>query len=190
MNFHNITTEDMNNGDGLRTVLWVAGCSHHCNGCHNPQTWDPLGGVPFDDDAFNELIMKLGKDYISGITFSGGDPLYCDNRKSIGNLIKTIKDKFGDTKDIWLYTGFDWEEIYSLPFIENVDILIDGKFELENRNISLKWKGSPNQRIIDVKATLNSDNPIMPILYCMDESYDKEVTEQLFNAKASSCCND
>lgn len=189
MNYHNITTEDMNNGEGLRTVLWVAGCDHHCKGCQNPQTWDPNGGIPFDDDAFEELITKLGKDYISGITFSGGDPLYCGNRTAIANIIKTIKDKFGETKTIWLYTGFVWEDIYNLPYMKDIDVLVDGEFDIEHRDVSLKWKGSPNQRVIDVKSTLNSETPLIPILHCSDEkTSEDEVAEQLFDAKASSCC--
>lgn len=190
MNYHNITTEDMNNGDGLRTVLWVAGCSHHCKGCQNPQTWDQEGGIPFDDDAYQELITKLSKDYISGITFSGGDPLYNGNRDAISHLIKHIKKEFGDSKTIWLYTGFTWETIYTLPFLKDVDVIVDGPFILEQRDVSLKWKGSPNQRVIDVKKTLASNTPNIPILYGdANDNTPSEVEEQLFDAKASSCCD-
>lgn len=187
MNYHNITTEDMNNGDGLRTVLWVSGCDHHCKGCQNPQTWNPDEGIPFDEETFKELITKLDKDYISGITFSGGDPLYCGNRTAIGNLIESIRNKFGDKKTIWLYTGFVWEDIYNLPYIKDVDVIVDGKFEIEHRNISLKWKGSPNQRVIDVKSTLNSKTPLIPILHCSDvKTSEDEVVHQLFNKKYES----
>lgn len=103
MRYHNITTDDMLNGDGLRTVLWVAGCNHKCKGCHNPITWDVNGGIPFDDTAKTELFEKLSKDYISGITFSGGDPLHPQNRECIGSLIREVAEKF-PTKTIWLYT--------------------------------------------------------------------------------------
>ena len=186
MNYHNITHEDMNNGDGLRVVLWTAGCSHHCKGCQNPQTWDPNSGIPFDDAAFEEIRNELSKDYISGITFSGGDPLYCENRDAIEHLIRTIKNEFGDSKNIWLWTGFLWEDIKDLPFIDLIDVIVDGPFILEERDISLKWKGSKNQRVIDVKASLKTNDVI---LYC-DDSNNEDISTQLFNAKDASCCND
>ena len=95
MRYHNITKEDMLNGDGLRVVLWVAGCLHHCKNCQNPITWDPEGGIPFDADAKEEIFEELEKEYISGITFSGGDPLYPDTRKDLWKLIQEIKNKIG-----------------------------------------------------------------------------------------------
>ena len=93
MNYHNITTDDMLNGDGLRTVLWVAGCSHHCKGCHNPITWDENGGLPFDEAAEKELFEKLSKPYISGITFSGGDPLFEGNRAEVRKVCFGISEQ-------------------------------------------------------------------------------------------------
>ena len=87
MKYHNITKDDMKNGDGLRVVLWVAGCSHHCKDCHNPVTWDPEGGLVFDEAAKEEIFEQLSKDYISGITFSGGDPLHSANRTGVRTLI-------------------------------------------------------------------------------------------------------
>lgn len=188
MNYHNITTEDMNNGDGLRTVLWVAGCAHHCKGCQNPQTWDADGGIPFDDDAMVELLTDLEKDYISGLTLSGGDPLFEGNRKVIESVIEQVRAKFGDSKTIWMYTGHVWENIYQLPMMKNIDVLVDGPFVLEERDVSLKWKGSPNQRVINVNATLTSETPKIPILHCNDEEEFAETEMQLFNAKAASCC--
>ena len=104
MRYHNITKDDMLNGDGLRVVLWVAGCSHMCPGCHNAFTWDAEGGLPFDDAAKEEIFAELKQSYVSGITFSGGDPLFPENRKDVEQLINEIKDKFPD-KTIWLYTG-------------------------------------------------------------------------------------
>ena len=100
MRYHNITKDDMLNGDGLRVVLWVAGCGHHCKGCQNPITWDPNGGIPFDDAAKAEIFEQLDKDYISGITFSGGDPLYEANRADVTALAKEIKEISGFTPDM------------------------------------------------------------------------------------------
>ena len=94
MRYHNITKEDMLNGDGLRTVLWLAGCSHACPGCQNPVTWDVKGGLPFDEEAKQELFEALAPSWISGVTFSGGDPLHWQNRKEVGSLIEEIHEKF------------------------------------------------------------------------------------------------
>lgn len=153
MRYHNITTDDMLNGDGLRTVLWLAGCGHHCEGCQNPLTWDPEGGLPFDESAKAELFGYLGKSYISGITFSGGDPLYPGSRAEVGALIDEIKERFPD-KTIWVYTGYLWEEVSGLPYMKKVDVVVDGKFVMQLKDIKLHWKGSVNQRVIDVRKTL------------------------------------
>ena len=153
MRYHDITKDDMKNGDGLRVVLWVAGCSHHCKNCHNPITWDPEGGIPFDAAAEQELFTALNKPYISGITFSGGDPLHPANRDEVARLIRKVKEK-NPKKTIWLYTGYLWEEIKDLDSISEVDVLVDGEFVEEEKDAKLHWKGSANQRVIDVPDTL------------------------------------
>ena len=160
MNYHNITTDDMLNGDGLRVVLWTAGCMHHCKGCQNPITWDPNGGIPFDETAEEEFFEKLSKDYISGATFSGGDPLHPSNRQEILRLAKKLKTQL-PTKTIWLYTGYRWEEISNLPIIPYLDVLVDGRFELEHRDPSIPWCGSPNQRIISVQESLQKSEVVL-----------------------------
>ena len=106
MRYHNITKDDMLNGDGLRVVLWVAGCSHGCRECQNPITWDPNGGLPFTDSERAEIFAELDKDYISGITFSGGDPLHPSNIAEVTALAREIREKYPD-KTIWLYTGYE-----------------------------------------------------------------------------------
>ncbi len=156
MRYHNITTDDMRNGDGLRTVLWVAGCAHHCPGCHNPITWDIDGGLEFDEAAKAELFEKLSKPYISGVTFSGGDPLHPKNRDEIEKLAKEIRDRLPQ-KTIWLYTGYTFEEIRELKWLNLIDVLVDGRYEADKRDIKLHWKGSANQRVIDMKKTLDAD---------------------------------
>lgn len=147
MNYHNITTCDMLNGEGLRVVLWVAGCNHHCNGCHNPITWDVNGGVLFDSKAEQELKDALSKDYHSGITFSGGDPLHPENRSEIFRLIKMVKSEFPN-KNIWLYTGYSWEYIKDLQELKDVDVLVDGPFIDALSDPQLHWVGSSNQRVL------------------------------------------
>ena len=160
MRYHDITNCDMKNGDGLRTVLWVAGCSHRCPGCHNPITWDPNDGIPFDQAAKEEIFEELSRDYISGITLSGGDPLFPGNRDTVAELIYEIKEKFPE-KTIWLYTGYLWEDVKDLPGISQVDVLVDGPYVEVLRDTTLHWKGSSNQRVIDVPSTLRAGQVIL-----------------------------
>lgn len=160
MRYHNITTDDMLNGDGLRTVLWVSGCEHHCPECQNPITWDPDCGLIFDEKAEQELFSALDKPYISGITFSGGDPLYPGNRECVVSLIKKVKKLF-PLKTIWLYTGYKWEDISCIDGIELVDVIVDGRFKKELKDVKLHWKGSSNQRVIDVKETLTQSKIVL-----------------------------
>ena len=167
MRYHNITKDDMLNGDGLRVVLWVAGCSHCCKDCQNPSTWDPLGGIPFDENAQKEIFEELDKNYISGITFSGGDPMHMANYQDIKALAKEIKDKYPG-KTIWMYTGDVWENLYEDPIMEYIDVLVDGEFHIEEKDVKLLWKGSANQKVIDVKKTLLSADPSQPVIYCPD----------------------
>ena len=160
MRYHNITKDDMLNGDGLRVVLWVAGCEHCCEECHNPVTWDINDGLTFDDDAKNEIFEQLKHSYISGITLSGGDPLHPGNREDIGKLIDEIKKNY-PTKTIWLYTGYEWNEIKDLPFISKTDVVVDGKYEDGLRDIKLMWRGSSNQKVIDVKKSLELNKTVL-----------------------------
>lgn len=160
MRYHNITKDDMLNGDGLRVVLWVAGCSHCCKDCHNPITWDPNGGLLFDEEAKQEIFSELDKDYVSGITLSGGDPLHTNNRTDIEDLAREIKQKYSN-KTIWLYTGATWETIDKMPLMHYVDVVVDGEFERDKKDSTLRWKGSSNQRVIDVKKTLQSGKVVL-----------------------------
>lgn len=151
MRYHNITKDDMLNGDGLRVVLWVAGCEHHCKGCQNPVTWDINSGIPFDDSAKSELFDQLDKPYISGLTLSGGDPLHPTNRTDIFNLIYEVKTKYPD-KTIWLYTGYLWEDIKDIPTISKfIDVVCDGRFIQALKDNTIPWVGSSNQRVIKLK---------------------------------------
>lgn len=164
MNYHNITYPDQNNGDGLRVVLWLSGCSHHCKGCQNPQTWNKDSGIEFDEEAKHEVFEQLKQEYISGITFSGGDPLHKNNLDELYDLIWDITSKFPE-KTLWLYTGYTWDEIwdFSNKSHENImrrqivsfcDVLVDGKYIEQLRDVSLHWCGSSNQRVIDVQKSI------------------------------------
>lgn len=175
----------MLNGDGLRVVLWVAGCNHCCEGCHNPITWDPAGGLPFDEAAKQEIFEQLSKSYISGVTFSGGDPLHPENAKAVKDLMAEIKEKFPQ-KTIWLYTGDVWENVYKYPLMQYVDVLVDGEFVADKKDAKLLWKGSANQRVIAVQKTLQQENPLQPVLHCQD--YETVYEETQHPENVYSCC--
>ena len=160
MRYHNITKDDMLNGDGLRVVLWVSGCTHCCKDCHNPITWDPNGGLEFDESAKQEIFAELEKDYIHGITFSGGDPLHINNAYDVAELAKEIREKY-PKKSIWLYTGGMWEDVKNMKVIPYLDVLIDGEFEVDKKDVNLHWVGSSNQRVIDVQKTLEKGEVIL-----------------------------
>lgn len=150
----------MLNGDGLRVVLWVAGCTHGCKECQNPVTWDPNGGLLFDERAKEELFEQLEKSYISGITYSGGDPLYVGNREAITALAKEIREKFPE-KTQWLYTGYEWNQIQNEVIIPYLDVVVDGRFEVEQKDTKLHWKGSANQKVIDVQDSLKTGKIVL-----------------------------
>ncbi len=171
MRYHDITKDDMRNGDGLRVVLWVAGCDHCCPDCHNPVTWDPEGGLPFDAAAKAEIFEQLEKPYISGLTLSGGDPLHPVNRRDVRLLVREVRERYPD-KTVWLYTGYLWEEIRDLPVMRDVDICVDGEFDRHTKDAKLLWKGSKNQRVIDVQASLRRGDGQEPVLYCGDYAPD------------------
>lgn len=146
MRYHNITKDDMLNGDGLRVVLWLAGCNHYCVGCQNPVTWDPNDGIEFGVKEKSELCEQLSKDYISGITLSGGDPLYPANQEEITKLCRFLKRGYPN-KTIWLYTGYLFEQIKDLPVMQYIDVLVDGPFVQELADVNCHWRGSTNQKI-------------------------------------------
>ena len=163
MNYHNITTDDMLNGSGLRVCLWTSGCNHYCDGCQNPQTWDPNSGIKFDTSAKEELFEELDKDYISGITFTGGDPLYEGNLPTIYKICSAVRRRYGNKKTIWLYTGYDFETCVDMFYdiIHLCDVVVDGKYVKEQSDVNYPWAGSTNQRIIDVQQSLKSGEPVL-----------------------------
>ena len=164
MNYHKILYDDQLNGEGLRVVLFVSGCSHHCEGCHNPQTWDSKSGKEFDQDAMDEITHYLSKDYTEGITLSGGDPLDYSNVEDILELCKEIKSTFPN-KTIWIYTGYRVEDVLKHPVQRNVleyaDVLVDGPFMKDLFEQNYPYAGSTNQRIIDIPATLEANEAVL-----------------------------
>lgn len=164
MNYHNIDKCNMINGDGLRVVLWVSGCEMRCIGCFNPETHPVDSGILFDEQAENELFEALKPEYIDGITFTGGHPLAEYNRAMVYLLVNKCRDLYPN-KTIWMYTGYTWEEIQNMPdakaIVDQIDVLVDGKFVLYLKDNNLKWCGSSNQRVIDVKKSLDKGEVVL-----------------------------
>lgn len=157
MNYEQILDCSIADGEGIRVVLFVTGCSHKCKGCHNPQCWDPNNGKLFTAKTFNLLLNLLNRNYINGLTLSGGDPLFAGNRDEITRIVKQIKNKLPN-KTIWCYTGYKYEEIKDLELLNYIDVLVDGKFEIEKRDITLPFRGSSNQRILKLDKGKIIDN--------------------------------
>ena len=160
MNYEKIDKCSVSNGAGVRTVLWVSGCDIHCYNCHNQQTWDFNSGIPFTEDTMQEILYNLSKPYIKGLTISGGHPLDPHNAPKVLEIVKRVKMVFPN-KDIWIYTGYVWENIIKDETLREIlkytDVLVDGAYIDELRDISLAFRGSSNQRIIDVQKTLDSN---------------------------------
>ena len=152
MNYHNILHDNILNGEGLRVVLFVSGCERHCKGCQNPETWDKNSGIPFGAEEATEIFKELSEPYISGLTLVGGEPLLHCNVELLTKLCKEVKDTFPN-KTIWCYTGFKYEEVKELDIMNYIDVLLDGEFIQELADEKIKWVGSSNQRVIDVKKT-------------------------------------
>lgn len=226
MNYHNITYPDMNNGSGLRVVLWLSGCSHKCKGCQNPQTWEADSGILFDESAKEELFRELDKDYISGLTLTGGDPLFESNLDDVLELVTEVNKRYNSTqyiddnnltnhdilnantnrirlsrpqKSIWLYTGYTIstckyfddiiftfhpsyyhsnplngeaakvdDKVYFIKqdrkrveIAKNIDVLIDGQYIDCQRDISLPYRGSSNQRVINIQQSLQKGEVVL-----------------------------
>ena len=144
-------------GPGLRTTVYCAGCGHRCKGCHNPQSWDINSGTLTDVTILADRLLATGED----ITFSGGDPMF--QAKAFGELAATIKSK--SNRNIWCYTGFRIEQLLknskALPLLQNIDVLVDGQFELALRDENILFRGSSNQRLIDVQKTLDRGEIVM-----------------------------
>lgn len=161
--YHNIIHDDMRNGDGLRVTIFLSGCTHYCKNCQNPETWDSMSGIPFDIYAWNEVSDQLRKDYIKGVTLSGGDPLNPVNRYATSVFVSEINSNpaFAN-KDIWIYTGYLYEDLIKdhmcRDILSHTDVLVDGPFKEELADVKYHWAGSTNQRVIDVQKCIQRES--------------------------------
>lgn len=181
MNYQKITKCDSANGDGVRVTLWVSGCDHHCEDCHNPQTWNPESGKPFTAGTLRELLTALKEPWISGLTLSGGDPFHFSNVETIAAIVDWVKFYYPN-KNIWCYTGYTLDELlmrqrydsYVNQTLNAIDILVDGRYQKDLRDVSYPWAGSSNQKVWE-----RTDDG------WVQSKYDKEYRERL-NAKSST----
>lgn len=166
MKYIEVYHTDLLNGTGLREVLFLSGCEHHCPGCFNEFTWDPDNSQAkvFDDDIFENLIRDLREPYCSGLTLSGGDPLSHWNVDGVFELVKKVKE-YIPNKTIWCYTGYIYENIKDKePYksvLKYIDVLCDGPFIQEKKSPNKPWVGSENQRVIDVKKSFASNSVVL-----------------------------
>lgn len=161
MNYAAVKKTDIANGPGVRVSLFVSGCRRHCKGCFNSETWNFNYGNLFGKSTMNEILEALDKEYIEGFSILGGEPFENENKETVYNVIRTVKEKFPQ-KTIWCYSGFCFEELAesSRNILELVDVLVDGPFVEEKKNLRLKFRGSENQRIIDVKKSLKKGETV------------------------------
>lgn len=152
--YSKINLTDIANGSGVRVTIFFSGCTHHCRGCFNEETWDFNHGDIFTQETIDYILTNADHDYIEGLTLLGGDPLCGNNPEASLDLCKQFKQKFPN-KTIWLYTGSLFEDFKNLPVMQYVDVCVDGPFILDKKDISLVFRGSLNQRIIDVQNNKN-----------------------------------
>lgn len=147
MRYLDILDCTISDGEGIRVSLYVSGCSHHCEGCHNAESWDPENGKIFTNETMSKLMNMLNRDYIDGLTLTGGDPLFPGNRETILKIVKHVKELLPN-KNIWLYTGYKYKEISNLEIMDYIDVVVDGEYDASKRDITLPFRGSKNQNII------------------------------------------
>lgn len=174
MYYGNIKTHDVADGEGVRVTLFVSGCRHHCKGCFQPETWNFEYGQIFGDEQADYIIEKLAPSYIKGFTLLGGEPFEPENQRALLPLVKKIKEIYPQ-KTIWAYSGYLFDDELvdengkahceaTLDMLSYIDVLVDGEFVEEKRNLSLAFRGSSNQRIIDVKESLKAGKVIDYVL--------------------------
>ncbi|MBR4542881.1 MAG: anaerobic ribonucleoside-triphosphate reductase activating protein [Lachnospiraceae bacterium] len=171
MNYAEIKYNDIANGPGVRTSLFVSGCTHHCKECFNPMTWDFCYGKKFDESVEDEIINSLEPAWITGLTLLGGEPMEPANQKVLRPFLEKVRTAYSD-KTVWIYSGYTFEELTdasytrahtedTLPLLSLADVLVDGEFVLDLKNISLRFRGSSNQRILDLKESLSAGHAVI-----------------------------
>lgn len=180
MNYADIKTVDIQDGTGIRVSIYVSGCHFHCKGCHNKEAWDFNYGKKFDETTINYIINAMDHEYISGLSILGGEPMELTNQQALVGLVKKVKEIYPQ-KTIWCYTGYKFKEdllekmykeySYTKELLNNIDIIVDGEFIEEKKLVDLKFRGSTNQKKIDVKASLKTGR-IVELKFGDEERYE------------------
>ncbi len=167
MNFADIKQVDVANGPGIRVSLFVSGCTHRCEGCFNEEAWDFNYGAPFGPEQVDRILTLMDKSYIRGFSLLGGEPFHPANQQTVLELIRTIRERF-PAKDVWCYSGYLFEDLaagkvgsHSRELLEQLDVLVDGPFVMEQKDLSIRFRGSRNQRIIRVPESLNENEIVL-----------------------------
>lgn len=168
MHYASIKKLDIANGDGVRVSLFVSGCRNHCEGCFQPETWNFAYGKPFTPEVTDTILTALEPSYVEGLTLLGGEPFEPENQRELVALLRLVKQRF-PAKNVWCFTGYTLEEILgeghphceaSAEMLSMIDVLVDGRFEADKKDISLKFRGSANQRILDVPKSLQQGHAV------------------------------
>ncbi len=170
MYYGEIKNCDIANGEGVRVTLFVSGCTNRCEGCFQPQTWDFCYGQPFTEEVQEEIIKLLAPSYIDGLTLLGGEPFEPENQRALLPFVKRVKEMY-PTKNIWAFTGFTIEKLWNDEphprcevtdeLLSLIDVLVDGRFMLEKKNIRLRFRGSENQRVLNLQETIREKTPVI-----------------------------
>lgn len=155
MYYGKIKNLDIANGPGIRVSLFVSGCRNHCKGCFQPETWSFTYGQLFEKQDLLEILHLIGNPHIAGLSILGGDPMEPENQDVVTRICESVKRTYPE-KSIWMWTGYLWEDVKESPALKYVDVLVDGPFVEEKKNLCLYYRGSENQRVIDVKMSLNA----------------------------------
>ena len=161
MRYHKIRKMDISNGPGVRISIFMQGCTFNCKDCFNPETHDFNGGKEFTEETIERVLELSNEEYIEGLSILGGEPLHPKNIASSTELAKRFKEKYPN-KTIWVWSGYNFEkDLKDKEIIDYIDVLVDGKFDTTLKDYSLKWKGSSNQRVIDIKKSIKKDKVIL-----------------------------
>jgi len=159
MRYNLIRKMDISNGPGVRVSIFMQGCSFHCKNCFNKETWDFEGGKEFNDKVIEEVLDLCKESHIKGLSILGGEPMHPTNIEGTTKLAKAFKEKYPQ-KNLWVWSGFKFEDLKDKEVLNYIDVLVDGQYVDELHNFTLKWRGSSNQRVIDIKKSLEEDKII------------------------------
>lgn len=160
MRYNKIRKMDISNGPGIRVSIFMQGCSFHCKDCFNSETWDFKAGKDFNDEVINKVLDLASLPHIVGLSILGGEPMHPNNREGTIKLAKAFKKRYPN-KDIWVWSGYLFDELKDIEGLSYIDTLVDGRFVLEKANPTLKFRGSSNQRVIDIKNSLKAGNVVL-----------------------------